>query len=58
MSLDFLIIRLFLILIKKYVKQYGYGMTVAQFIIYIPMNGDGDCIFVRGGETNPPFIIS
>lgn len=35
---------------KEYVQNYGYGVTVAELIIYIPMQGYGDCIFVRSDE--------
>lgn len=35
---------------KEYIQHYGYGVTVAEFIIYIPMQGYGDCLFVRSNE--------
>lgn len=32
---------------KRFVKQYGYGVALEEFHIYLPMENYGDSIFVR-----------
>jgi len=32
---------------KRFVKQYGYGLALEEFHIYLPMENYGDSLFVR-----------
>lgn len=41
---------------KKFVKEFGYGITLGEFIIYIPMGNYGDSVFVRAEEIKGTYI--
>ncbi|QYS90053.1 SMI1/KNR4 family protein [Flavobacterium columnare] len=41
---------------KDFVLNYGYGLTLEEFHIYIPMGDYGDSIFVRSEEIKDTYI--
>lgn len=41
---------------KEFVKKFGYGVTLGEFIIYIPMGNYGDSVFVRAEEIKGTYI--
>lgn len=41
---------------KNFVKEFGYGLTLGVFIIYIPMGDYGDSVFVRSEEIKNTYI--
>lgn len=41
---------------KKFVQQYGYGLALGQFNIYLPMAGYGDCLLLRSEEIKGTYI--
>lgn len=40
---------------KQFVKQYGYGVTMDQFHIYIPMDDYGDSLDIRSKEIKSTY---
>lgn len=41
---------------KNFVKEFGYGLVLEEFIVYIPMGNYGDSIFVRSEEIKSYYI--
>ncbi|WP_344825259.1 SMI1/KNR4 family protein [Chryseobacterium ginsenosidimutans] len=41
---------------KKFVLKYGYGLTLEEFHIYLPMGDYGDSLFVRTKEIKSTYI--
>lgn len=41
---------------KNFVREYGYGLTLGEFIIYIPMGDYGDSVFIRSEEIKGTYI--
>lgn len=41
---------------KKFVLQYGYGLALEEFHIYLPMGDYGDSLFVRTEEIKSTYI--
>lgn len=41
---------------KKFVRQYGYGLALGQFHIYLPMSGYGDCLLRRSAEIQGTYM--
>lgn len=41
---------------KTFVREFGYGLTLEQFHIYLPMGDYGDSVFVRSAEIKNTYI--
>lgn len=41
---------------RNFVKEFGYGLTLEQFHIYLPMGDYGDSIFIRSEEIQCTYI--
>jgi hypothetical protein len=41
---------------KSFVKNYGYGLALGEFHIYIPMGNYGDSLTVRSDEIRSTYI--
>ena len=41
---------------KEFVLKYGYGLTLEEFHIYLPMGGYGDSLFIRTEEIKNTYI--
>ena len=39
----------------RFVQEYGYGLSLGLFLIYIPMGDYGDSLFVRSQEIKSTY---